>query len=627
MSIVGNNIANVNTNGFKSGRATFQESLVQTLRDGSAPRGNSGGMNAMQIGLGMSVSSVTNNMNQGTLQSTGIVTDLGIDGEGYFVLKGGQNTFYTRSGNFVFDADGNLTDRASGNIVQGWMADASGTITSGTPVTNIKLPFGETVPGQATTEVKFNSNLDATATTSTATLNNAGLTGIDYINGTATNGAGGQHTLTITGANATNSEASGGNIPALVLTGSEVLGTDLGVVDAGDFAISVDGGTAVPVLGLTTSSTVTDLINAINNLNIGVTASIDTGEVKLTRDFAGVGTTYNIATSVAVATAGSENISNRVFGAADTTAFTASSGVAHTMAVQDSFLATGQVIAGGSTSLNVTIDSLTGLVNGVEGIGGGGVTLTATSGLAAGTAIVDTAATEHRTSLLVYDSLGNEHTLNLTFARSGQTNHWFWEASFDGSESITAGGKGSVEFNEDGSIRTWAADDSSLSLDFEPGTGASAVSVSLDTGSIGRYDGLTQFSSPFTAKAISQDGFGMGNLNSIAIGGDGKITGIFSNGILQDLGQVVLAKFANEDGLFRTGGNLYQQSSNSGQAIVGAAGVNLDATVVSRTLEMSNVDLAEQFVNMIVAQRGFQANARVITTGDEMTTELINLKR
>ncbi len=119
----------------------------------------------------------------------------------------------------------------------------------------------------------------------------------------------------------------------------------------------------------------------------------------------------------------------------------------------------------------------------------------------------------------------------------------------------------------------------------------------------------------------------MGNLNSIAIGADGKIAGLFSNGIVQDLAQVVLARFANPDGLTRSGGNQYFASTNSGMAIVGEAGTAVDANITSRALEMSNVDLSEEFVNMIVAQRGFQANARVISTGDEMTQELINLKR
>ncbi len=621
MSIVGNNIANVNTNGYKSGRATFQEALVQTIQDGSSPRGGRGGINSMQVGLGMEVSSVSNNLTQGMLQTTGIVTDLGIDGDGFFVLRGGNGRNYTRSGNFVFDAQGNLTSRASGEIVQGWMAAVDGTIASGTPVTDIHLPFGETVPGKATTEVIFNSNLDATATTSTATLNSAGTTGIDYVNGMAANGAGGQHSIVVTGVNATASTATGTNATGAPITGSTSLAT-VGVTDASDFTLSVDGGAAVAVTGLSTTSTVTELINAINDLNVGITAELSGGEVKLTRDYAGLGSTYNITTSLGVA----GNISNIIFGAAVGNAFTANNGTESTISAIDTFTPTNKTALGG-VSMTVTYDSLTGLANGFSDVGGGGITMTATNGLAAGTALIDTAPTEHATSLLVYDSLGETHTLNMTFSRSGQTNLWYWEASFDGSEEITGGPRGTVVFNSDGSLRTWSADDGSLTLNIQPGGGAERMVLDLKTGSIGLFDGLTQFAAPSTATAFSQDGFGMGNLNSISIGADGRISVLFSNGVVKDLAQVVLARFANPDGLTRTGGNLYLASANSGMAVVGEAGTVVDGKITSRALEMSNVDLSEEFVNMIVAQRGFQANARVITTGDEMTTELINLKR
>ncbi len=623
MNVIGNNIANVGTSGYKSGRASFQESLVSTIRDSTGPRGVNGGINGIQVGLGMEVSSVASNNTQGTLQTTGILTDLAIEGNGYFVTRQGQNQYYTRSGNFTFDANGFLTDRSSGSIVQGWLADNRGVIPSGTPTTNIRLPFGETVPGQATEEVKFAANLNADATDSLASLSAAGVTGIDYVNGTVDNGAGGTHSITVTGTNATSSTASG---TVAALTGSETLGS-LGVMNAGDFAISVDGGASVPVLGLALTSTVTDLINAVNNLNIGVTAALDGGgAVSITRDYAGDGTLHYVTTSAAVVDGSNDNITAAVFGQADTVSLVANSGVASSIAAIDTFTPYNKPSLGG-VALTITMDPVTGLANGFSDVGKGGVTVTASGGLAAGTAEITTEDTDHATSLLVFDSLGREHTLNVTFTRSANTNQWYWNASFDGGEAITAGGSGLVEFNEDGSLRSWNANDSSLTLDLEPGTGAESMSLDLFTGTVGGYDGLTQFSSVATATAISQDGYGMGNLNSISIGADGKIQGVFSNGVLRDMGQVVLAKFANGDGLMRAGGNLLMESANSGQAIIGAAGTNVDARIASGALEMSNVDLAEEFVNMIVAQRGFQANARVITTGDEMTTELINLKR
>jgi len=622
MGIVGNNIANVNTNSYKAGHATFREALVQTVRGASAPREGLGGQSAIQVGLGMDVASVTSNRGQGMLQNTGVVTDLGIDGEGYFVLSDGQTQSYTRAGNFMFDANGYLTSPGTGLIVQGWMANEAGQVLAGSQLSSIRLPFGERVPASSSTEVEFGYNLDAMATTSTAELESAGTTGITAATGTALNGAGGEHRITITGNNATASSALGANLAAPgALTGAELLSA-LGVTDASDFTITVDSGDPVQITGLTVGSTVNDLITAINERNIGVTASLDGGEVRLTRDYHGDGGVYNIDTSAAVA----GNITRQLFGAAVGTTFTAANGTASTLEATDVFTPTGKNSTAPVT-LTLTIDAETGLVDGISDLGGGGVTLSAQDGLAAGVAVISTEDTQHLTSILVYDSLGEEHALNMVFTRSATQNLWYWEATFDEGETVTGGRTGAIEFNSDGSFRSWVFDDGGEQLTLEPGTGADSMRISFWSGTASRFDGITQFSSPFTAKARAQDGYGMGSLTSISIDTSGKITGLFSNGLLKEMGQVVLAKFNNPDGLERIGGNLFQVSPNSGSTIIGAAGETVSASVVSKTLEMSNVDLSEEFVKMIVAQRGFQANARVISTGDEMLTDLINLKR
>ncbi|MCK4546017.1 MAG: flagellar hook-basal body complex protein [Candidatus Eisenbacteria sp.] len=622
MNVVGNNIANVNTNGFKSGRVRFRETFVQTLRDAAAPRNELGGRSAIQMGLGMEIASVDTNQSQGMLQQTGIVTDLGIDGEGYFVLTDGNRQYYTRSGNFVFDADGYLTSPSNGMIVQGWLAGARGEIPAGAPLEKLQLPFGERVPARATTGVQFSGNLDAEASNSTAELASAGTTGVTSAVGMAVNGAGGQHEVTISGANATASVATGANLSSPgALTGAETL-LVLGVTDVSDFTLSVDGGSAIEITGLTTSSTVSELINAINNLAGGVTASLEGGEVKLTRDYAGDGTLYNIASSAAVA----GNITRQIFGAGVGSAFQANSGTASTLTATDTFTPTGKSSLA-STALTLTIDSDSGLMTGISDVGDGGITVNANSGLAAGTLVIDTEDTSHLTSIIAFDTLGQEHTLNMTFTRTAATNRWYWEVSFDGGESITGGQRGTVDFNSDGSFREFSFDSGVESVSLSPNSGANAMSIDFWAGTVNRFDGVTQFSSPFTTKAMSQDGFGMGDLTSISADPSGKITGLFSNGTVKDMGQVVLAKFKNPEGLVRAGGNLYEISPNSGHAMVGAAGETISAKIVSKSLEMSNVDLSEEFVRMIVAQRGFQANARVITTGDEMLTDLMNLKR
>ncbi|MFH1278422.1 MAG: flagellar hook-basal body complex protein [Candidatus Eisenbacteria bacterium] len=620
MSIVGNNISNTNTHGFKTGRVTFRESLVQTLRGPSAPRENFGGQSALQVGLGMQVGSVDVDRTQGMLQQTGIVTDLAVDGDGYFILSDGQTDYFTRAGNFVFDANGNLTSPGNGLIVQGWLADDSGNIPTGAPLEHLTLPFGETSPARASTQVDFSANLDAGASDSVAELTSAGTTGISAVSGTAADGAGGVHTITVLGANATQSTNTGTNAASVVLTGNETL-TSLGVTDASTLTITVDGGETYDVLGLTIDSTVGELVQAINNLGAGVTAEIDGGEVKLTRNYYGVGTIYNIETNVGVA----GDIAAEIFGATGSS-FSADNGTASTLTATDSFTPTGRA-AMAAENLTLAYDSNTGLVTGITELADGGISIIAESGLAAGTAAIGTEDTQHLTSILVYDTLGVKHTLNMTFTKSATQNKWYWETSFEDNEIIMGGRTGTIEFNSNGSFRTFSFDDGSEYFSFAPETGADNLRVSFNTGNSNSFSGLTQFSSPFTAKAIGQDGYGMGNLSEITVDTSGKITGLFTNGVLRNMGQVVLSTFKNPDGLTRIGGNLYQVSPNSGHSITGAAGTTIDASIVSKSLEMSNVDLAEEFTRMITAQRGFQANARVITSGDEILMDLMNLKR
>jgi flagellar hook protein FlgE len=622
LNVFGNNISNVNSVAFKGDRVTFRESLVQTLRGARRPNGTLGGANPVQMGLGMGVGSVDSILSQGVLQSTGLATDLGINGEGFFILNDGRRDYFTRAGSFTYDQDGNFVDPATGYIVQGRVANADGEIGASAPIENIQLPFGIKVPARATSELTLGCNLDASATTATATLTDAGTTGVNLVSGTAADGAGGTHTITITGVNATHSSAAGSNLldPA-GLDGTETLGS-LGVTDFSDFTLTVDAGTAIAVTGLSDTSSVQDLITAINSAAPGVTASLDSGEVVLTRAYAGDGAVYNVATSDGV----DGNISRQIFGASVGAAFVANNGTASTLAADDVFTPLGHPPLA-AESATLVADSITGLITGISGIGGSGVEITATDGLAAGTAVVDTAPTEHYTSVVTYDSLGVGHNLTLKFSRSPIANQWYWEASLGGEEVIASGQSGTVTFFDDGSLNQFEYDNGATAVAFDPGTGAQAVQISLNAGAGGGFDGITQFASPFSTTVRSQNGYEMGNLIDVAIEGTGLIQGVFSNGMTRALAQVSLAKFNNPGGLEKTGNGLFVQSSNSGLAIKGNPGEVVFASISSGSLEMSNVDLAEEFVDMIVAQRGLQASARVLTASDEMLTEVVNLTR
>jgi flagellar hook protein FlgE len=160
MDVIGNNIANINTIGFKSGRATFAEMYAQTIRSASRPTETSGGSNPMQVGLGMSVSTVDTLFNQGSIESTGNAFDMAIKGSSFFVVNKGGQTLYTRAGNFGIDAEGKVVSGSSGAVLQGKLADANGVIPSGNTLQDIIISKDIKSPAKATTFIKYSGNLN-----------------------------------------------------------------------------------------------------------------------------------------------------------------------------------------------------------------------------------------------------------------------------------------------------------------------------------------------------------------------------------------------------------------------------------------------------------------------------------
>lgn len=391
MDVIGNNIANVNTAGFKASRVTFKEMLSQTLSGAKAPQGNRGGMNPQQVGLGVSLGSIDTNLVQGNLQSTGLGTDLAIQGNGFFVVNNGTQNFYTRAGALTLDENGNLVNASNGYIMQGWMA-TNGIINTNSPLTGIRIPIGDTMAPQASTEAVFAGNLNS--------------------------------------------------------------------ADPVDWTATID----------------------------------------------------------------------------------------------------------------------------------------------------------------IYDSQGEKHTLTLNFNPTGTDNEWTWTASIDGASlssntgTITFGGDGKVKVDENNS------DTFTFNIDFDNGTDQ-ITGFRLDLSAV------TQMAGDNTLDGLYADGYSMGSLESFSIDNAGVITGSYSNGLTKAIGQIAIANFSNAGGLTRVGDTLFAESQNSGIAQIGAAGTAGRGKISAGTLEMSNVDLAEQFTDMITTQRGFQANSRIISTTDEMLQDLVNLKR
>lgn len=223
----------------------------------------------------------------------------------------------------------------------------------------------------------------------------------------------------------------------------------------------------------------------------------------------------------------------------------------------------------------------------------------------------------------VTDALGNVHSVRLDFAKVPGVNEWTWIATLEGGEAITAGGSGRVSFNNDGTLAGVTYDDGSGALTFQA-AGTDPVTLALDFGSGSGLDGLTQFATGGSVSALG-DGYGAGTLIDFEIGTDGVITGIFSNDTTQALAQVGIARFANPDGLNRDANNTFSISANSGDPLDMFAGAGTGVSMLSGALEASNVDLAKEFTDLVVAQRSFQANSKVVSTADEVLQEMISL--
>jgi flagellar hook protein FlgE len=443
MDVLGHNISNVNTYGFKKSRVSFQDILSQTISGAAAPTAQKGGVNPKQVGLGMNLASIDKIFTQGTLQTTGLNTDLAVQGDGFFILQRGEETFYTRAGGFGLDKNGTLINPANGFRVQGWMAvEAAGEyiINNTAELEDLIVPVGAKDPAQQTRVVRFKSNLDS----------------------------------------------------------------------------------ETPLLPVGREPTPQEVLNSTVSTNIDVFDSL--GNVHaLTLDFTRVQDEEN--TWVVAA---------RVEGADDATV---------------SFDITGDN-QNNTNEVVVRFDNL-------------GAPISIEDGPAVAGAPVDVV---------------NEGDLNA---------------------SLT------VTFPQDGIVQT----------------------IGLDFGTAGLYDGVTQFASPSSTRAYEQDGYGLGYLQSFTIDSAGVITGVFTNGKKAPIGQIAMALFANPQGLIAEGDNNFRETNNSGLANVGAAETGGRGKITAGTLEMSNVDLAEQFTDMIVTQRGFQANSRSITTSDQMLQELLTLKR
>lgn len=557
LSVIGNNIANLSTVGFKGSKATFADLISSSI---------SGGSGAIQTGIGVALTSVQGNFSQGSLATSSNVLDLAIDGNGFFIIKDSQNaTFYSRAGQFRLDKNNNVVD-PTGFKLQGFLADTTGTITG--TIGDVALPSTTASP-RATTTALVAANLNS-ATVPTGVHGNI---------------VGSSASATTTGA--------GNNSFTINLNG--------------------DGAQTITVAnGLSGANLATAIQNAVRALTpadpfkagayAGFTASVTSGT------------------------------------------FTFASGMTGTTNNSTTGTGTVAVTANGGDTLASNLNMLAP------------VSTTGTSFLLSN----PPATSNFATSLTVFDTLGNSHLLTTYFTKIGD-NTWNYNVVGSASEIVTANyhpsnvdatlgivrvGSGTLTFGTDGTLDrestairydtgtaagTSGGTPGQLVIDFNGATPDQLIgmnygsSVTTDGGN--GLDGTTQFGSTSALVQQTQDGYAAGSLQAFSVDANGIISGRFSNGQLRALAQVVLARFPDPIGLTRTGKNTFAQSGNSGQPVNGTPDSAGLGRVLSNSLELSNVDLGESFIDMIAAQRGFQANSRVITTSDEILQELVNLKR
>ena len=395
MDVIGNNIANVNTVGFKASRVMFDQGFAQLLARASGPDRGREGTNPEQVGTGVARGRVESLFGQGSLQATGNPLDLAIQGNGFFVLRDGDRTVYSRAGNFRIGPSGQLMLGGTDFVLQGYAADSQGNLTGS--VNDLTLQLDQRAPAHATTEVELAGNLDADA------------------------------------------EA---------------------------------------------------------------------------------GTTYE-------------------------------------------------------------------------------------------------------TNVTVYDKSGRSYGLTFTFTKQ-ENGGWTWKAASDDAE-IPSGGEGTVTFDEEGHLSAFTYAGGASGLTVAPPEGASFVITLTPPDS--EASKFTSTAGASTLSVAGQDGYQAADLVNVSIGPDGVIQGIYGNGVTITMGKIALASFRNPAGLVQADGNVYLDSANSGEPSIGFGGGAGTSTILSGALESSNVDITEQFTDMIVTQRGFQANARMVSTADAMVAELIQLMR
>ncbi len=564
IDVVGNNVANVNTTAFKSSRLLFSTMFSRTLSAGTQPGDFTGGTNPFQIGLGVATAGTQRNTTAGSISATGDQRDLAIDGGGYFIVDRAGTQVFTRAGAFRTNAANELTT-VSGERLQGYSVDSEFNIVPGSLKT-LTVPIGSLTLAEATRNVRFSGNLRANGdlpTTGSALR----------LGPTTTTGFG----------------AIAGASPAP--TAPNVLETTTRLVDIEDpllagsgtplFAAgqtlqlrgAEKGGKLIPDASLDiTSSTTIDDLTAFLNQALGIEATVPNP------DGSTPGVSLDPLTG-ALSVSGNAGTVNDI--ALDGTDF--------------------RLLDPAGTVLRYPFTP-------------------SKSASATGESV--------RTTFIAYDSLGTPVTLDVSMvldSRSNTGTRWrYFAESGDNAGTALQIGTGTIDFDNLGKLASTAP--ITVTMD-RSGTGAvSPLTINLAlSGPEGEVTSLSDDRSSLAA--VYRDGSPIGTLSGFAVGADGVLTGSFSNGLTRTIGQVALATFSNPEGLVDAGNNTFEVGANSGPAVIATPGTFGAGQIVGGALELSNVDLSEEFIKLVLSSTGYSASSRVIRTTDDLFQQLLVLGR
>ncbi len=648
MDVIGNNIANVNTTAYKAKTMNFSDMLYQTTQAGTGanPRNGTGGTNPRQIGLGVKGAAINTSITtEGANQSTGNPFDLKISGEAFFVVSDGTSTYYTRDGSFDVDDYGNLVMASTGFIVQGWGVDKEGNVVQGTVGPLNVTASNEALP-EATTQARISGIIDSEASDLTRENGYEVTTAIYDKAGYSYNVKFGVLPSTNPAATTERKVDNTENVYKMPQTIYKADISDITFMYGDKELVSIDS----PEV---TDQLIKDIWKDINNKTPTITTgthafgeSDDTMKVDLSKFFAQHPTLKDQV----------DNSSELLKMTEITVKFTGKTGFVSDKSseypIKDATVLDEEVVKLLYTEGNAasyTAYTLTGTASVVATA----QTYIDDKGESVTIYKFETSDGTNKSPLDVKSEQSDAMRKLLTLKEAtGKTNKYTTQETIPDKNNVIPGefkiklltmtdGNGN-EVNGISKI----LDTSEYTLKYDTGTGKFQYvdsegndSFTLNLSTINDTNNFEDIEfdmsgtknvgndkkCSLTGKKL--DGFKVGTMTGVSIGTDGLIKALYSNGVQQNLGQICVGTFANAMGLENAGDNLYQVTASSGDVSVVDIKASGTGVMTTGVLEMSNVDLSQQFTDMITTQRGFQANSRIITTSDSLLEELVNLKR